>query len=225
LRLGYNLPGVEALGGVMRWFFLALAIALGAAWLAGVRIFVVPPIGAIPDGATVLVSGAPGLHIVDSADAVCTRTTGNVTILCRAIGLGVIAKTSILLRLPYSSSLDALAMALSPAGSEPLSDVSDSPRLTPEPVVDTFPCLSLKVDRVYMSYDHPSALVTVTNSCDRGFASIFINCTWLNQGSPVATGLGLIENLTPGQVDSADVSSPEKITMDSARCRITNVHQ
>jgi len=61
-----------------------LVIVLTAVvWLAGVRLFVVQPIGALPDGATVVVAGMHRLNLIDSPDAVCMRLQGGVSLLCR----------------------------------------------------------------------------------------------------------------------------------------------
>jgi hypothetical protein len=81
-------------------------LAVGGAWAAGVRIVVVQPIGAIPDGITVLVTGLPGLNLIDSPDAICQRKQGGVSLLCRGVTAGAIAKNGhIIARLPYSSVL------------------------------------------------------------------------------------------------------------------------
>ena len=48
-------------------FRLLLLLLVGAAlavWLFGVRVFVVPPIGALPPGVTLIVANAPGLQLV-----------------------------------------------------------------------------------------------------------------------------------------------------------------
>src|SRR4051794_21060444 len=88
---------------------ILLAVPL-IAFLSGMRIFVIKPIGAIPEGRTVLLHGAPGLNWVDSPDALCMRTTGSVTLFCRMAALGAAVKdTTIVARLPYSSVLDAVA--------------------------------------------------------------------------------------------------------------------
>ncbi len=47
--------------------------ACGAAYLSGVRVFVIQPIGAVPEGATVIISGVEKLNAIDSPDAVCDR--------------------------------------------------------------------------------------------------------------------------------------------------------
>jgi len=69
-------------------------------------IFVVPPIGAVPEGKTLVISRLNKTEFIDSADAMCERIQGGVNLLCRAMLLGTIAeKSKIYLRLPYSEWL------------------------------------------------------------------------------------------------------------------------
>jgi len=68
--------------------------------------FIVPPIGAIPQGKTVVILRLNKTNFIDSPDAMCDRLQGGVSLLCRGIMLGgVLKKSKILLRLPYSHSL------------------------------------------------------------------------------------------------------------------------
>ncbi|MCT6870628.1 MAG: hypothetical protein M3Z70_02150 [Bartonella sp.] len=85
--------------------------ACGAAYLSGVRVFVIQPIGAVPEGATVVISGVKKLNAIDSPDAVCDRY-GTVNLICRAAVLANVADNGkILLRLPYSPFLYHLSGA------------------------------------------------------------------------------------------------------------------
>ena len=69
-------------------------------------IFVVTPIGAVPEGKTLVILRLNRGQFIDSADAMCERLQGGVNLLCRGLMLGVVAKKSkILLRLPYSKTL------------------------------------------------------------------------------------------------------------------------
>lgn len=69
-------------------------------------IFVIPPIGALPEGKTVIITRLNKTEFIDSPDAMCERIQGGVSLLCRAMVMGaVINKASILVRLPYSSWL------------------------------------------------------------------------------------------------------------------------
>lgn len=98
-----------------RWLSLLAVILLvmvGGAYLAGVRAFVVQPIGAVPKGVTAIVTGFPGLRFIDSPDAFCYREQGYVNLLCRGMIAGRVAQNgTILLRLPYSSFLYSLSGA------------------------------------------------------------------------------------------------------------------
>lgn len=100
----------------MKKLLIILPVALLAAgllaYLAGVRVFVIQPIGAIPDGVTAVVIGSPGLRFIDSPDAFCMREQGYVNLICRGAAAGRVAQNgAILLRLPYSSFLYGLTGA------------------------------------------------------------------------------------------------------------------
>lgn len=85
---------------------VVLALSTIGIWISGVRIIVIQPIGAIPNGVTVIVSGIKNVNFIDSPDAICNRTQGGVSLLCRGVTAGAIAnKGNILLRLPYSETL------------------------------------------------------------------------------------------------------------------------
>lgn len=69
-------------------------------------IFVIQPIGAVPDGRTLVISRLNKTKFIDSADGVCERTQGGVSLLCRmAVLAGVMENANIYARLPYSESL------------------------------------------------------------------------------------------------------------------------
>ncbi len=69
-------------------------------------IFVVPPIGAVPEGKTLVILRLNKGDFIDSADAMCEKLQSGVNLLCRGLMLGVVAeKSKILLRLPYSETL------------------------------------------------------------------------------------------------------------------------
>jgi hypothetical protein len=87
---------------------LALVVLAAAILLiyTQLTIFVVPPIGAAPEGRTLIISRLNKSQFVDSADAMCDRIQGGVSLLCRGLVLGAVAKNAtIYLRLPYSESL------------------------------------------------------------------------------------------------------------------------
>ena len=81
-------------------------LIVGLATYFNVTIFVVQPIGAVPEGRMLVISRRGALQFVDSADAICARTQGGVSLLCRGVALAEVSKSStILLRLPYSELL------------------------------------------------------------------------------------------------------------------------
>lgn len=95
---------------------IALSSLLGVillGWLAiaffRVGIFVIQPIGAIPDGVTVIYVGrGDGMQFIDSPDAMCLRNRGGVSLLCRGMAASAFVEKlgdGILLRLPYSEAL------------------------------------------------------------------------------------------------------------------------
>jgi hypothetical protein len=75
--------------------FFAIAIAQ-------VSIFVIQPLNALPDGKTLIIGRMNKMNFIDSADGMCARELGGVSLLCRLSVLGaVLDKASIYLRLPY----------------------------------------------------------------------------------------------------------------------------
>ncbi|NBF03978.1 hypothetical protein GV819_16925 [Pseudomonas sp. Fl5BN2] len=69
-------------------------------------VFVVPPIGAVPEGRTVVMLRLNKTNFVDSPDAMCERIQGGVSLLCRGMTMAaVVEKTKIIARLPYSEWL------------------------------------------------------------------------------------------------------------------------
>lgn len=69
-------------------------------------VFVVQPIGAVPEGKTLIITRLNTLNFIDSADAWCERNTGSVNLLCRGIFMGtILQKTTVIARLPYSETL------------------------------------------------------------------------------------------------------------------------
>ena len=68
--------------------------------------FVIQPIGAVPEGKTLLVTRLTKMQFVDSADAMCERLQGGVSLFCRMGAMSaVLDKATILMRMPYSSWL------------------------------------------------------------------------------------------------------------------------
>lgn len=90
------------------WCLLLLLLGIGA--YSQLCLFVVQPIGAVPDGRTLVLRRSGRLRFIDSADAMCERETGQVTLLCRGVTLGAVAKDgTVLARLPYSSILYSIS--------------------------------------------------------------------------------------------------------------------
>jgi hypothetical protein len=85
---------------------LAVAAVVVAIVYTQISIFVVPPIGAVPDGRTVVITRLNKTEFIDSPDAMCERIQGGVSLLCRgAVIRAVMSKATVLARLPYSSWL------------------------------------------------------------------------------------------------------------------------
>lgn len=87
------------------WYVLGFIVVLALA-STQFTIFVVQPIGAVPDGRTLVIGRLAGSKFVDSADAMCERIQGGVSLLCRGMVTAQVGKNStIYLRLPYSETL------------------------------------------------------------------------------------------------------------------------
>ncbi len=71
-----------------------------------ITIFLIQPIGAIPDGRTLVLNRGGNLNFIDSADALCLRAQGKVNLLCRAATIAQVSREfTIYARLPYSETL------------------------------------------------------------------------------------------------------------------------
>lgn len=71
-----------------------------------ITIFVIAPIGALPEGKTIIISRLNKTQFIDSADAMCERIQGGVSLICRMFALSAITdKSTIYIRLPYSEWL------------------------------------------------------------------------------------------------------------------------
>ena len=85
---------------------LVSILTLLAATATQVTLFVVQPIGAVPEGKTLVIMRMNKTKFIDSADAMCEREAGQVSLLCRGLMLGTIKKKAdILVQLPYSEWL------------------------------------------------------------------------------------------------------------------------
>ncbi len=82
---------------------LILIISIGVFTYMKISIFTVQPIGAIPDGVTLIVWKKDGDPFFNSADAICLKKQGYVNLWCRGLALGnSIDEKDIIYRLPYS---------------------------------------------------------------------------------------------------------------------------
>jgi hypothetical protein len=71
-----------------------------------ITIFVIQPIGAVPEGKTLVILRLNKTNFIDSADAMCNREMGGVSLFCRAMTVAsVVEKSYILMKLPYSEFL------------------------------------------------------------------------------------------------------------------------
>jgi hypothetical protein len=106
LRLRASRIGNEIVSRAGKWFFgIACVVALGIG-AQFITLFVIQPIGAIPEGRTVVITRLTTMHFIDSADAWCERKMGGVNLLCRGLVTAKVAKeATILVRLPYSKAL------------------------------------------------------------------------------------------------------------------------
>ena len=48
-----------------------------------ITIFVIPPIGAVPEGKTIIITRLNKTEFIDSPDGMCERIQGGVSLLCR----------------------------------------------------------------------------------------------------------------------------------------------
>lgn len=72
--------------------------------------FVIAPIGAVPEGRTIVILRLNKTEFIDSADGMCDRMQGGVSLMCRLFTTGAVLKNStIIARLPYSSTLYSIS--------------------------------------------------------------------------------------------------------------------
>jgi hypothetical protein len=84
----------------------AVLLVVGVCAAPFVTIFVIQPIGAVPEGRTILITRLKTLQSIDSADAWCERQKRGVTLLCRGAVMARLGdQATILARFPYSEIL------------------------------------------------------------------------------------------------------------------------
>jgi hypothetical protein len=87
-------------------FAILLVAAIFVFVASQITLFVVPPIGAIPEGGTLVILRLNQGKFIDSADAMCVRIQNRVNLLCRGMVLATVANNAtVLMRLPYSRTL------------------------------------------------------------------------------------------------------------------------
>jgi hypothetical protein len=89
-----------------RWGCSIIVIILLILISTQITFFAVQPIGAIPNGVTLVMLRGQNTKLFDSADAMCERINNGVSLLCRGAVLAAVAENStILMRLPYMPSI------------------------------------------------------------------------------------------------------------------------
>lgn len=85
------------------WKLIAGVVVMAAAAFAYAKLglYSIQPIGAVPEGATAIVWRESDEPFFNSADGMCLRRTGSVSLMCRMMAMGAAPKDRILLRLPY----------------------------------------------------------------------------------------------------------------------------
>lgn len=69
-------------------------------------LFIIQPIGALPEGRTLVAARVGKSKFIDSADALCEREMGGVSLICRSMMMGkFLEETTIYFRLPFSKTL------------------------------------------------------------------------------------------------------------------------
>lgn len=89
---------------------LVAVLLLGFLVSTQISVFVLQPVGAAPEGRTLVISRLNASKFIDSADAMCERIQGSVNLLCRGVVLGQVGQNAtVYLHLPYSETLYRLS--------------------------------------------------------------------------------------------------------------------
>ncbi|KFX20807.1 hypothetical protein [Pectobacterium betavasculorum] len=84
------------------YIFLFVIILFSIFAYNKITIFSIQPVGALPDGATVVMWRKGDMRFFESPDAICLRKVGSVSLMCRAMAMGSIGENpEIIMRLPY----------------------------------------------------------------------------------------------------------------------------
>ena len=83
-------------------FLMLVAVAV-VIWFATtlIGVYSIQPLGALPEGVTVVVWRAQGEPLFNSPDAVCLKAQNGVSLLCRLAAMSQAPKDRIIVRLPY----------------------------------------------------------------------------------------------------------------------------
>ncbi len=84
-----------------RWLSLITLVLLGLFVYTQMGLYSIQPIGAIPNGATVLVWRQGREPFFNSPDAMCLLIQDGVSLLCRGMAMAQAPANRIVLRLPY----------------------------------------------------------------------------------------------------------------------------
>ena len=83
---------------------IAILALLSAFAATKITLFVIPPIGALPEGVILVIYRLEKTKFIDSPDAMCERLQGGVSLLCRGLAIATITNNNeILARLPFSN--------------------------------------------------------------------------------------------------------------------------
>lgn len=80
---------------------LVLIVTLGLLFRIFTGFYTIQPIGALPEGRTLIVWRAGGEQFFNSPDAMCLQRVGSVSLMCRMMAMGQAPTDRIIVRLPY----------------------------------------------------------------------------------------------------------------------------
>ena len=103
--VGFPDKGMSKKRGCLIVILVTLIFLVGFWFVVRPRVFTIQPIGALPEGITVIYhSRGPQMPLFSSPDGLCLEMQGSVTLLCRVAALSVAEEIAdrIILRLPYS---------------------------------------------------------------------------------------------------------------------------
>lgn len=84
-----------------RLILAVIALVVLVVLFTKIGLYTVQPIGAIPEGRTLVIWRNSGEPFFNSPDALCLERLGGVSLLCRGIAINEAPLDRIILRLPY----------------------------------------------------------------------------------------------------------------------------